>query len=355
MSGAAQLKTRGASGLRPMISHSGAYSRLVSPAPYSGSGQEEVPEAEPLRPRLELFQDLRLVVRVARVLDLLLRDRLRGIHKLVHEALDLRLQQLRLLGRFEVHVASRGCRGPRPLGAQGRTLTLTAPDFLSEASAKPRSTACERHRVGGEVRERAAMAVDEADRRREIGLARARARSSSPRRGVASLSSSSIGSSAIGAEEEAEHDDAAARPDRVRRQPQRCRRCRRRSRRRDRSPPRSRARAGRARRTLASRSTRAAPSARASSAWCGWRALTKTSPAPSARAASAVSRPTRAGAEHEHALPGAQARRGASRARPPPSAPTSAARRGSRSAGTRNARCACTHTNSASPPPQWMP
>ena len=40
VSGAAQLKARGASGLRPMISHSGAYSRLVSPAPYSGSGRK---------------------------------------------------------------------------------------------------------------------------------------------------------------------------------------------------------------------------------------------------------------------------------------------------------------------------
>ena len=33
VSGAAQLKTRGAIGLRPMISQSGVYSRLASPAP----------------------------------------------------------------------------------------------------------------------------------------------------------------------------------------------------------------------------------------------------------------------------------------------------------------------------------
>src|SRR5215510_9963940 len=39
VSGAEQLNTSGAITLRPMISHSGAYSRLVSPAPYSLSGK----------------------------------------------------------------------------------------------------------------------------------------------------------------------------------------------------------------------------------------------------------------------------------------------------------------------------
>ena len=39
VSGAAQLKTRDAIALRPMISASGAYSRLVSPAPCSSSGR----------------------------------------------------------------------------------------------------------------------------------------------------------------------------------------------------------------------------------------------------------------------------------------------------------------------------
>ena len=40
VSGAEQLKTSGAKpGTRPMISQSGAYSRLVSPAPYSLSGR----------------------------------------------------------------------------------------------------------------------------------------------------------------------------------------------------------------------------------------------------------------------------------------------------------------------------
>src|SRR5215470_8314919 len=39
VSGAEQLKTSGAITLRPIISHSGAYSRLESPAPYSLSGK----------------------------------------------------------------------------------------------------------------------------------------------------------------------------------------------------------------------------------------------------------------------------------------------------------------------------
>ena len=40
VSGAEQLKASGAIGERPMISHSGAYSRLLSPAPCSESGRK---------------------------------------------------------------------------------------------------------------------------------------------------------------------------------------------------------------------------------------------------------------------------------------------------------------------------
>jgi hypothetical protein len=40
VSGAEQLNTSGAQGERLMISQSGAYSRLVSPAPYSLSGKK---------------------------------------------------------------------------------------------------------------------------------------------------------------------------------------------------------------------------------------------------------------------------------------------------------------------------
>ncbi len=40
VSGALQLKTSGAMRLRPMISQSGAYSRLESPAPNSDSGRK---------------------------------------------------------------------------------------------------------------------------------------------------------------------------------------------------------------------------------------------------------------------------------------------------------------------------
>ncbi len=40
VSGAEQLNTSGAHGTRPMISHSGAYSVLLRPAPYSESGKK---------------------------------------------------------------------------------------------------------------------------------------------------------------------------------------------------------------------------------------------------------------------------------------------------------------------------
>ena len=40
VSGALQLKSSGAMGLRPMTSHRGAYSRFVRPAPRSESGRK---------------------------------------------------------------------------------------------------------------------------------------------------------------------------------------------------------------------------------------------------------------------------------------------------------------------------
>ncbi len=40
VSGAPQLNTSGAMNERPIVSHSGAYSRLVKPAPYSLSGSQ---------------------------------------------------------------------------------------------------------------------------------------------------------------------------------------------------------------------------------------------------------------------------------------------------------------------------
>jgi hypothetical protein len=50
VSGALQLKTSGAQIVRPMISQSGAYSRFVSPAPYSLSGRKRFQ-----RPALRAF------------------------------------------------------------------------------------------------------------------------------------------------------------------------------------------------------------------------------------------------------------------------------------------------------------
>ncbi len=67
-----------------------------------------------------------------RLLDLLHRLRLGGVDVLVHETLELLLQQLDLVRGFEVHVRSVWV-------VQGRTVTLTAPPFLSDATAKARS------------------------------------------------------------------------------------------------------------------------------------------------------------------------------------------------------------------------
>ena len=41
VSGAWQLNAAGAIGLRPISSHSGAYSRLLTPAPYRSSGRKK--------------------------------------------------------------------------------------------------------------------------------------------------------------------------------------------------------------------------------------------------------------------------------------------------------------------------
>ncbi len=54
VSGAAQLKTRGAIGLRPISSQSGAYSRLREPGAVLRVGQEQVPEPDRLRLGAEL-------------------------------------------------------------------------------------------------------------------------------------------------------------------------------------------------------------------------------------------------------------------------------------------------------------
>ena len=56
VSGALQLKTSGARCERPMISHKGAYSRLVEAAGLGG-GQKQVPQSGGARQRLQLLDD----------------------------------------------------------------------------------------------------------------------------------------------------------------------------------------------------------------------------------------------------------------------------------------------------------
>ena len=91
---------------------------------------------------------------------------------------------------------------------------MTAPDFLSEASAKPRSTASSGTAWVVTWASALAMAGDEADRRREIGLARRARVAVRPDEGRF-LEQQQHRIERDGAEEQAEHDDAAARPDRV--------------------------------------------------------------------------------------------------------------------------------------------
>ena len=73
VSGAEQLSASGAiHGLRPVISASGAYCRLVSPAPYSCvAGRNRFHSPRDAGLRLELLDDRRRVPPVLRGLDLL--------------------------------------------------------------------------------------------------------------------------------------------------------------------------------------------------------------------------------------------------------------------------------------------
>ena len=66
VSGAEQLKTSGANGsARPMISQSGAYSVLVSPAPYSLAGRNRFHSPSARALRLELLDDRRRLPAIA--------------------------------------------------------------------------------------------------------------------------------------------------------------------------------------------------------------------------------------------------------------------------------------------------
>ena len=157
VSGAWQLKTRGAIGLRPMISQSGVYSRLREPGAVLGIGQEQIPEPDLLRLGADLLHDRRLEVRIARSLDLLLVDALGRVDVLVHEALELLLDRLASVGRFEVH------RVFLSFGSSGIDAHL---DRAASAIARDVEGALdllERETVGDERGERVALGGDHVD------------------------------------------------------------------------------------------------------------------------------------------------------------------------------------------------
>jgi hypothetical protein len=88
VSGALQLNTCDAMGLRPMISDSGAYSRLVSP----GLWQEQIPQTGSTGALFEVFDEVGMMMGIARCLDLCRHFGFGGIDVFLHESRDFRLQ-----------------------------------------------------------------------------------------------------------------------------------------------------------------------------------------------------------------------------------------------------------------------
>src|SRR5712692_6037174 len=103
VSGAEQLKASGAIVERPMISHSGAYSRLVSPAPRSLSGRKRFQTALP-RLRLELFDDGRNLPACGPGVELVVEGLLARVDVLVHEVGQLFHVLLGALRILKFHV-----------------------------------------------------------------------------------------------------------------------------------------------------------------------------------------------------------------------------------------------------------
>ena len=101
VSGALQLQASDARWLRPMISASGAYSRLVRPGPRSGVRVEEVPQSARSRLGLELLHDRRLEVRVAGFAHLLVVHGLGRVDVRVHEVEQFSGILLRAIAQIE--------------------------------------------------------------------------------------------------------------------------------------------------------------------------------------------------------------------------------------------------------------
>jgi hypothetical protein len=100
VSGALQLMASGAiSRLRPVISARCAYSRLVRPG--LRMRVEQIPQTLATSLGLEVFEHLRLVVRIARCTHLLVVDALRGIDVLFHEGEETVAVVLSALAEFK--------------------------------------------------------------------------------------------------------------------------------------------------------------------------------------------------------------------------------------------------------------
>ncbi len=117
VSGAEQLNTSGAQATRPMISHRGAYSRLVSVAAVV-LGPPQVPQPLGAGDGLQLLDDAGRHPGVALapiLLDLREEPRFVGVDVLLHEGAHLRLQLLHFVGIGEIHDVLR-CFGASPPG-----------------------------------------------------------------------------------------------------------------------------------------------------------------------------------------------------------------------------------------------
>ena len=148
VSGAEQLKTIGATPLRPISSQSIPYSQLVSPGPKLLVRQEEVPEPLALRALAQLDQDLAGRGRPARTSSSSASHRLAldGIHVLLHELADAVEELGDSVRRCEVHgrgayrASGRpGMRARRP----ARSRAAAQPDHRGKhaAAAEPRRSA----------------------------------------------------------------------------------------------------------------------------------------------------------------------------------------------------------------------
>ena len=103
VSGALQLKTSGAMGLRPMTSHKGAYSRLVRPAPRSESGRKRFHSPLAFASSLSSSMIGGTDHRLPDGLQLLMVLRLVRVDELVHERLDPLPIPPCFLGKLEDH------------------------------------------------------------------------------------------------------------------------------------------------------------------------------------------------------------------------------------------------------------